>query len=125
MVKKSLIMAILIVGAVVWTQGVGAGEAQPTETLYPHLEEVIVVYKTHFDIGYSALARDVIHEYAYRPLYRHAPGVVDVGHDARERMAVGRAHVLRAEVAARNNVAVRQDQQRADVPVRARSQRFL
>lgn len=27
------------------------------------LKEVIIVYKTHFDIGYSALARDVIHSY--------------------------------------------------------------
>ena len=27
------------------------------------VEEVIIVYKTHFDIGYSALARDVIHGY--------------------------------------------------------------
>ena len=26
-------------------------------------EQVIIVYKTHFDIGYTAMARDVIHEY--------------------------------------------------------------
>ena len=30
---------------------------------YPNLEEVIIVYKTHFDIGYSAMARDVVHKY--------------------------------------------------------------
>ena len=29
----------------------------------PALERVIIVYKTHFDIGYTALARDVVHEY--------------------------------------------------------------
>lgn len=27
------------------------------------LKSVIVVYKTHFDIGYTAMARDVVHEY--------------------------------------------------------------
>ena len=27
------------------------------------LETVIIVYKTHFDIGYTAMARDVLHEY--------------------------------------------------------------
>lgn len=30
---------------------------------FPQLEEVIVVYKTHFDIGYSDLARNVVHKY--------------------------------------------------------------
>jgi len=56
-------MAALVVGGVVWAQGAATGQAKPTAAPYPHLEEVIVVYKTHFDIGYSALARDVIHEY--------------------------------------------------------------
>jgi len=27
------------------------------------IEQVVIVYKTHFDIGYSALARDVVHRY--------------------------------------------------------------
>ena len=27
------------------------------------VENVIIVYKTHFDIGYTAMARDVVHEY--------------------------------------------------------------
>jgi hypothetical protein len=31
-----------------------------------NLEEVIIVYKTHFDIGYSGLARDVVHNYRTR-----------------------------------------------------------
>lgn len=30
---------------------------------FPHLKEVIIVYKTHFDIGYSDLARNVVHKY--------------------------------------------------------------
>lgn len=30
---------------------------------YPNLKEVIVIYKTHFDIGYSDLARNVVHKY--------------------------------------------------------------
>lgn len=30
---------------------------------YPDLKEVIIIYKTHFDIGYSDLARNVVHKY--------------------------------------------------------------
>lgn len=30
---------------------------------YPQMKEVIIVYKTHFDIGYSELARNVVHKY--------------------------------------------------------------
>ncbi len=29
----------------------------------PSLQEIVIVYKTHFDIGYTALARDVCHQY--------------------------------------------------------------
>ena len=30
---------------------------------YPNLQEIIVVYKTHFDIGYTKLASEVVHGY--------------------------------------------------------------
>ena len=36
---------------------------QPSNDKYPQLKEVIIVYKTHFDIGYSDLARNVVHKY--------------------------------------------------------------
>jgi hypothetical protein len=38
--------------------GVGASELEP-----PQIDEVIVVFKTHFDIGYTALAREVVQNY--------------------------------------------------------------
>jgi len=34
--------------------------SSPTETA---LKEIVIVYKTHFDIGYTQLARDVCHQY--------------------------------------------------------------
>ena len=41
-----------------------ATEAAPkTPAAKSGLETVIIVYKTHFDIGYTTLAREVVHEY--------------------------------------------------------------
>lgn len=46
---------------------VSTGATAETKTRSPEhragLETVIIVYKTHFDIGYTAMARDVLHEY--------------------------------------------------------------
>lgn len=48
---------------VLLTVGCNLSFAQQKESAYPDLKEVIVVYKTHFDIGYSDLARNVVHKY--------------------------------------------------------------
>ena len=61
--KKALVIIAVFVSCVVSVHGVERGRAAQAAKLYPNLKEVIVVYKAHFDIGYSALARDVIHEY--------------------------------------------------------------
>ena len=37
--------------------------AAAADASYPRLKQIIIVYKMHFDIGYSALARDVVHDY--------------------------------------------------------------
>ncbi|MCX6917369.1 MAG: hypothetical protein NT167_30765, partial [Verrucomicrobia bacterium] len=37
--------------------------AADSATTGPALKEIIIVYKTHFDIGYTQLARDVCHQY--------------------------------------------------------------
>jgi hypothetical protein len=37
--------------------------AADAATTGPALKEVVIVYKTHFDIGYTQLARDVCHQY--------------------------------------------------------------
>lgn len=37
--------------------------AQKKSSDYPDLKEVVIVYKTHFDIGYSDMARNVVHKY--------------------------------------------------------------
>jgi alpha-mannosidase len=42
-------------------QAVSAADAAPAPKA--GLQEVVIVYKTHFDIGYTARAREVIHEY--------------------------------------------------------------
>ena len=38
-------------------------QAAPAPTNQPGLQTVIIVYKTHFDIGYTSSAREVVHEY--------------------------------------------------------------
>ena len=35
----------------------------PSSSTGPALKEIVIVYKTHFDIGYTQLARDVCHQY--------------------------------------------------------------
>jgi hypothetical protein len=58
------------------TSTVPVQSAAPAAAAAPEagLQEVVIVYKTHFDIGYTARAREVIHE--YRTLM--ADRVVDV-----------------------------------------------
>ena len=64
------------------------GNATQAAKPYPHLEEVIVVYKTHFDIGYSALARDVIHEYRTEMVDRVLDAIEQNRHQAKEQQFV-------------------------------------
>ena len=40
----------------------GSLAAAPSAT-GPAVKEIVIVYKTHFDIGYTQLARDVCHQY--------------------------------------------------------------
>ena len=55
---------LLVLSANAWGQADDYGEDQQART-DGSSEPVhfVIVSKTHFDIGYSALARDVIHEY--------------------------------------------------------------
>ena len=64
------------------------GNTTQAEKPYPHLKEVIVVYKTHFDIGYSALARDVIHEYRTEMVDRVLDAIEQNRHQAKEQQFV-------------------------------------
>ena len=54
-IPLSLASALLLAGL----PGFASGTSPPA----PTLEEVVIVYKTHFDIGYTQLARDVAHQY--------------------------------------------------------------
>lgn len=64
------------------------GKATKAAKPYPFLEEVIVVYKTHFDIGYSALARDVIHKYRTEMVDRVLDAIEQNKHQAKEQQFV-------------------------------------
>ena len=47
---------------VIMLASLGTLAAAPSTT-GPALKEIVIVYKTHFDIGYTQLARDVCHQY--------------------------------------------------------------
>ena len=51
----------LVVGVVVLSASCFA--AEPTTASPPRVDQVIVVFKTHFDIGYTQLAREVVDRY--------------------------------------------------------------
>ncbi len=46
-----------------WSGGTAVAGRRMSREVPEHLEEVIVVFKTHFDIGYTDLARNVIEHY--------------------------------------------------------------
>ena len=54
-IKLSFVLTVLFVHLV--------AAQKPSVNKYPQLKEVIIVYKTHFDIGYSDMARNVVHKY--------------------------------------------------------------
>ena len=56
---KSL-LATVLTGAGAWSAAFAATHAAPGQAA---LEQVIVVYKTHFDIGYTTSAKEVVHDY--------------------------------------------------------------
>ena len=60
-----IVLAAVFMGCAALAPFAGAQQqaAKPPESAKTPLEQVIIVYKTHFDIGYSALARDVVHQY--------------------------------------------------------------
>ena len=51
--------------ALVLAAGVLMPEAKTKKSpeKYPDLKKIVVIYKTHFDIGYSDMARNVVHKY--------------------------------------------------------------
>lgn len=53
-----------------------------------HLEEIILVYKSHFDIGYTHLASETIENYRTKTI----EGALDVV-DQNKNLQIGRAHV--------------------------------
>ena len=57
--KRQLIITLLLLAGLARF----AAAQQPPTGKYPQLKEVIIVYKTHFDIGYSDMARNVVHKY--------------------------------------------------------------
>lgn len=52
------------------------------------LAQVIIVYKTHFDLGYSALARDVVHEYRTEMTDRVLEAIEKNSHQSRDQQFV-------------------------------------
>ena len=90
------ICALLTLAGSVFASGPGSitehnpkqGNTTQAAKPYPHIEEVIVVYKTHFDIGYSALARDVIHEYRTEMVDRVLDAIEQNRHQAKEQQFV-------------------------------------
>lgn len=58
-------MKLLSIFACVVGLGFGsrAGGAEPAAASKPGLENVVIVYKTHFDIGYTSSAKEVVHDY--------------------------------------------------------------
>ena len=49
--------------AVIASVGLASVALSAEQTAWPQLQEVIVVFKTHFDIGYTDMARDVVAKY--------------------------------------------------------------
>src|SRR3990170_3872581 len=58
----SAVMISVLGVATLSAAGSSAADA-PAANPPPALKQIIVVFKSHFDIGYTALARDVVQEY--------------------------------------------------------------
>lgn len=58
--KLAILLALLLFG---YNLNLRAQDKEGKTPSYPALKEIIIVYKTHFDIGYSDLARNVVHKY--------------------------------------------------------------
>ncbi len=56
-------LSIIGFGLAILSALVASGRAAPPTTPWPNLEQVIVVFKTHFDIGYTAMPHEVIERY--------------------------------------------------------------
>ena len=61
--SRVLAIAFLLAGVVALGRALGAQTAQEPAKLNPHVREVIVVFKTHFDIGYTDMASNVVQRY--------------------------------------------------------------
>jgi len=65
---KHLAILALVVGLLAGVATLGAengpvSEAGPVPPKQPAPETVVIVYKTHFDIGYTSSAKEVVHDY--------------------------------------------------------------
>ncbi|NOX53091.1 MAG: hypothetical protein GXP27_01355 [Planctomycetes bacterium] len=61
--KTLLAVTVLLHVAIAATAADSAGQQESDHTSGKQVEQVIVVFKTHFDIGYTELAREVVERY--------------------------------------------------------------
>ncbi len=62
--------------------------ADKSATIKPGVENVIIVYKTHFDIGYSSTVHDVVHEYRTEMVDRVLEAIEQNSHQPKEKQFV-------------------------------------
>ena len=62
-ILKVLFVVLMITSAGLTRPGAAQTAAAAASPDKGRLENVIIVYKTHFDIGYSSTVHDVVHEY--------------------------------------------------------------
>jgi alpha-mannosidase len=65
-----------------------AGDADRPKTTRSAVENVIIVYKTHFDIGYSSSVHDVVHEYRTEMVDRVLEAIEENSQQPRENQFV-------------------------------------
>lgn len=62
---KSCISLIIFCFNLVFLSTAAIGQARPADTSYinPNIQENIVIFKTHFDIGYTYRLKDIVQYY--------------------------------------------------------------
>ncbi len=60
---KGPLAALLALTALLWPGLTGTGRAAPVEAQPTGVKQVVVVFKTHFDIGYTDMASNVVRRY--------------------------------------------------------------
>ena len=67
---------IFLAGALMASAALGADAGPPQAAAKPRVEQVVIVFKTHFDIGYTELAREIVQRYR-TSMIDHALDVVE------------------------------------------------